>query len=157
MVADGARDIGSMFKGFRRDLPQLLIIVASAVWLITLLLPASWLPPTPELDAVRSLAYAVVAGGFFGWLTKSIAFRKVLQEELTDILYSPKHLSEESPRLQYLQNTLVAIGLPEQVAKTAAPIFVERLHSPEHPYYYTEPPRLSWRLFGLSHAAIGTE
>jgi len=142
LMSEAVDDGSKWLKPVLQNLPQFLVLFGTLALVATTIVlylmqgeQEGW--GLVAIEILRDFSLAVVASGFFSWLMKTLAFKRVLREELTDILYSPKHLSAESPRLQYLENALVASGLPSEVAKAAAPIFVDRLHSPEHPYYYS--------------------
>ena len=152
LIGEAVDDGKKWLQPLSQNLPQFLVLLGTLILVASTVVlylqqgvQDGW--RVVALEMIRDLSLAVVASGFFSWLMKTLAFKKVLREELTRILYSPDHLKQETPRLQYLENTLVASGLPKQVAKAAAPIFVNRLHSPEHLYYYASLLRridLSW-------------
>jgi len=129
VLKDLLKDLEANVVPIRQHLPQVLVVLSLALYAVAV----NW----EQAEDFKAPALAILASGFFSWLTKSLVFKQSLREELTEILYSARHLSLDSPRLRYLENTLVASGLPEAVAKSAAPIFVGRLFSRDNPYFYT--------------------
>lgn len=133
------RLIADFFAGSSTFLPQLIVLVGAVVWLAPL--AAHFFVGSTTLDAMlpyQSLVSTVVASGFFAWVTKSILFRGVMQHELTTLVYQPDHLAKRTDKDQLLLNTIVANGVPLQIAQLAAAPMLERLWRPERPYHYAE-------------------
>jgi len=135
---------GQFFRPLAAVLPQLLVVVS----LICLLLSKYGTPPVRAFLGPLDPAYiAILGGGFFAWLTKSRLFREAIRDELTTIIYDPKHLQERRDISRLWRNATVAAGLPPHLADLVGDELLRSIWNPKHPYYYVDlqrTHRLSW-------------
>lgn len=106
--------------------------------------------PVPVQDLLAGLDgvfLTILGGGFFAWLTKTRLFREAIRDELTGIIYDPKHLRQRKDIAVLWRNATIAAGLPEDLATLAGSDLFRSVWNPLHPYYYIDlhrSHRLKW-------------
>lgn len=83
-----------------------------------------------------AIPVTLVVTGFFGWMTKSYAFRTVLREELTKIVYDVEELRKRKNLDEIRRNVSVASGLPVQIAELGWQALMYNMWNADRPYYY---------------------
>lgn len=100
----------------------------------------------PSLAPYQPLFLALGSGGLFGWLSKTVTFKKVLQDVVFENSYSEKQLSRQSSVFleDLLIRIVVALGIPKDIAEMSRRSILERLWRPDKPYFYKDIHRRHW-------------
>ena len=137
--------VAGLFRGFGDNLPQVIVALSLLGWIVTTILPEFGLPmSTASPTWLKPLCEIFLAGGFFAWLTKSIAFRTLIRTELHAIVYEAKHLDRREDRLELLKNTLVANKVPLSVCEIGLTDLLAFMHQPDRPYHTERVRRIVW-------------
>jgi len=123
----------NFWRLFIDSLPVLMIITALIAYLVSFL---------PHFDDgakthIRAISLAILASGFFSWLTKSTVFRGVLRDELTKSYFEPAALSARKDVTELWKNVSVAAGLPKEFAELGWQGLLQRMIDGQRQFYYS--------------------
>lgn len=127
-------NIRAHFLGLKDYGPQLTCIGAAIVYVV------AWMLGAPEW--LTSVTLAFVAGGMFGWFSKSLTFRKVLRDELALHVYSPQHLKTRKDVRELWRIVTEAAGLPAPASGHAYSVLTDHLWDGSRPYHFSSLTRI---------------